>query len=70
MDPHALVDLLQTVVPLFAGFWMVLLAYQIVGHKPGKNIKADAWFAKYGWVYKIGGVSLIVGSLIKMAFRL
>jgi hypothetical protein len=45
------------------GVWITLLGYRVVGYKPGENVAADRWSAKNGWLFRIGGPILIIGSL-------
>lgn len=53
-----------------AGLLITLIGFRVIHHKPGESLRYDAWFKKWGWMFKIGGPIMLVGNLAFAVVRL
>jgi hypothetical protein len=47
--------LVNGAIPFFGGIYMTLLAYRVVGKKPGESPRYDEWHAKCAGMLKVLG---------------
>ncbi len=70
MNPSVLTILIENGLMVIVAVYITLLGYRVVGHKPGTNLTADAWFKRHGWLFRLGGPVLIVGNLFFVVYKL
>lgn len=63
MSPQILAALTTAAIPLLAGIYFTLVAYRILGKKPGQDFHYDQWHARYGNVLKIMAPGLVLFGL-------
>jgi hypothetical protein len=56
--------LIQNGLMVLVGLYMTLIGYKVIGRKPGEHLTCDAWFKRWGWIFKIGGPFVLVANLI------
>ena len=59
----------EFVVSFFGGLWATLLAYQIVGKKPGEDPKWDAWYGRFGHHLRWLGPNVMLFAIILLIIR-
>src|SRR5262249_50681648 len=80
MAPELVEGLAQGAIPLLAGLYLTLVAYRVVGKKPGVSVEYDALHARHGKLLKIFSpllfmvgayfcVSGVIGALSKRDAR-
>jgi hypothetical protein len=70
MNPELTSILIKSGIGLLVGVYVTLLGSRLVGHKPGKSLTYDAWFARNGWWFRVGGPIIIVGNLAFAMYEL
>jgi len=58
---------IRGVIPVLLGLYISLLAFRVIGRKPGENQKWDEWRRRYGWLLKVCGAAGVLSGLFLMA---
>jgi hypothetical protein len=67
MEPEHIGILVDAAIPVLAGTFLTLLAFRIVGPKPGEKPKMDAWHDRWGKWMKVLGPLVVGFALITAA---
>jgi hypothetical protein len=59
MSPHFIAALSKGAIPFLCGLYGTLLAYRILGKKPGQDVRRDQWQQRYGGALKYLGPLLM-----------
>jgi hypothetical protein len=55
MRPEVVGALVNGAIPFFGGIYATLLAYGVLGKKPGQSPRYDEWHRKYAGMLKVLG---------------
>jgi hypothetical protein len=55
MRPEVVGSLVEGAIPFFGGIYATLLAYRVLGKKPGESPRYDEWHAKSARTLKVLG---------------
>jgi hypothetical protein len=55
MAPEMIGALVDAAIPFFGGTYVTLLAYRVLGKKPGESLRYDEWHAKHAGKLKVLG---------------
>ncbi len=66
MNPdQAVAVVIRGVVPVLLGLYMTLLAFRVIGRKPGEHMKWDEWHRRYGRLLKVvGPLGILTGVFL------
>lgn len=60
MNPDAIASIVNGAIPFFAGLYLTLMSYRIVGKKPGESQQFDAFHAKHSHRMKYLGPLMMI----------
>jgi hypothetical protein len=55
MRPEVVGALVNGAIPFLGGIYATLIAYRVLGKKPGQSLQYDEWHLKYGGMLKVLG---------------
>jgi hypothetical protein len=55
-----------TLTEAVIGVWFLLLAYRVVGKRPGQDPKYDDWIEFYAGSFKVMGMLGIIASVLQV----
>jgi hypothetical protein len=57
--------IIKCVIPALAGLYLTVLAFRVVGKKPGQDPRWDAWHQQWGRVMKLVGPALFLVGVVQ-----
>ena len=60
MRPETVAALVNGAIPFLGGIYATLIAYRVLGKKPGQSPRYDEWHGKYAGMLKVLGPLMIV----------
>lgn len=70
MSPEMIGALVDGSIPLLGGVYATLLGHRVLGKKEGEDVKYDAWYERYGGLFKWLGPALILFGILQLALGL
>jgi hypothetical protein len=70
VDPNITGAIVDGAIPLLGGAYCTLLAFRVVGKKPGQDARYDDWHRRWGSKFRVLGPLLAVaGRKLLQSFR-